>query len=92
MSENLRDPFLRAGAVIVRSGQHLFAFGVMLTLLAVPFSIIFAENVLPAAHQHFGIAESQYPVGPVVLLLLFVAAVLALWWMFFRYLSKLWLR
>ena len=89
MPNTLRDPFLKTGGFIVRTGQHLFALTASLFLLAIPLAILFGDNVLQAVHQHFGIAESYYPVGSVVALLLFVSGVLTLWWMFFRYLANI---
>jgi len=89
MTKILRDPFLRFGAFIVKTGQYLFALAAVLVLLLAPLSVIFGNKVLQAVHQHFAIAGSHYPVGSVVALLLLVSAVLALWWMFFRYLTDI---
>lgn len=89
MAQVLRDPFLKFGALVVKTGQYLFALAAVLVLLLVPLSVIFGDNVLQAVHQHFAVADSHYPVGSVVALLLFVSAVLALWWMFFRYLTHI---
>lgn len=89
MTKILPDPFLRFGAVIVKTGQHLFALMAALVLLSAPLSVIFADNLLQAVHQHFAIADSHYPVGSVVALLLCVFAALALWWMFFRCLTHI---
>lgn len=89
MTRILRDPFLRFGAAIVKAGQYLFALAAALVLLLVPLSVVFGDNVLQAVHQHFAFADSYYPVGSVVTLLLFVSAVFALWWIFFRYLTHI---
>lgn len=89
MAKVLRDPFLRFGAAIIKTGQHLFALAAALVLLSVPLSVIFGDKVLQAVHQHFSIADSYYPVGSVVALLLSVSAAVALWWMFFRYLTNI---
>lgn len=89
MTQVLRDPFLKFGAAIVKTGQYLFALAAALVLLLTPLSVIFGDNVLQAVHQHFAIADSYYPVGSVVALLLFVSAALALWWIFFRYLAHI---
>ncbi|MEO9468316.1 DUF2975 domain-containing protein [Parasphingorhabdus sp.] len=89
MTKTLCDPFLKTGVIIARSGQHLFASAAALTLVAVPLAIIYSDRILQAVHQHFGMAESHYPVGSVVALLLFVSVVLALWWMFFRSLANI---
>ncbi len=89
MTRILRDPFLRFGAVIVKTSQYLFALAAALVLLSAPLSVVFADKLLRAVQQHFAIADSHYPVGSVVALLLFVSAVLVLWWMFFRYLTQI---
>ncbi len=89
MTKALRDPFLKTGAAVVKTGQHLFALAAVLVLLSVPLAVIFDDKILQAVHDHFSISESHYPVGSVVALLLFVSAVLALWWMFFRYLANI---
>lgn len=89
MAKIIRDPFLRAGSFIVKTGQYCFALAATMVLLTVPLSVIFADHVLTIVHNHFSIAESHYPIGSVVSLLLFLFAALVLWWKFFRYLSDI---
>ncbi|MEO9636182.1 MAG: DUF2975 domain-containing protein [Parasphingorhabdus sp.] len=85
----IADPFLKTGAFALKAGQHLFAIAAALVLLAVPLAVVFSDHILQAVHQHFSIAESHYPVGPVVLLMLLVSTALSLWWMFFRNLANI---
>ena len=89
MTKTLRDPLLRAGALTVNTGKNLFALAAALVLFAVPVAILYSDKILREAYNHWSIADSQLPIGPLVALMLFVSAVLALWWLFFTYLAKI---
>lgn len=89
MTKLLGDPVLRAGAFTVNAGKNLFALATALVLLAVPLAIVYSDKILQAAYSHWSITESRLPVGSLVALMLLVAVVLALWWLFFGNLSHI---